>query len=210
VSCSSGFALESVFIVNAFWASVRTVRRSADSASRVTRWRSISTHNQPRNQRVNTTGLRTVLAVAMILAAGCAHAGAGAAPGDARELLDRRDAAFRAAAADRDTERLAGFFAEDATLHVAGMPAVRGREAIGRFYENVHRFLAATTSTPESHRIATSADLAYSTGSTTNEFRSPEGTTSYAGKYATVWVWRDGNWFVSLHSVSSDRSDPGR
>jgi uncharacterized protein (TIGR02246 family) len=158
---------------------------------------------------VNTTGLRIILAVAMILASGCVRAGAGAVPGGARDLLDGRDEAFRAAAADRDTERLAGFFAEDAELHVAGMPAIRGRDAIGRFYENVHRFLAATTATPTSHRIATSADLAYSTGSTTNEFRSPEGTTSYTGKYATVWVWQNGNWYVSLHSVSSDRSDPG-
>jgi len=151
---------------------------------------------------------RAILAFVLVLAAGCAHAGGAAARATA--LLDQRDAAFRAAAADRDTERLASFFTDDATLHVAGMPAIRGREAIGRFYENVHRFLASTSATPESHRIAASADLAYSTGSTRNEFRSPDGTASYTGKYATVWVWRDANWYVSLHSLSSDRSDPSR
>jgi len=151
---------------------------------------------------------RTFLVFVLMLVTGCAHAGR-TAPG-ATALLDQRDAAFRGAAADRDTERLASFFTDDATLHVAGMPAIHGREAIGRFYENVHRFLASTSATPESQRVAASADLAYSTGSTTNEFRSPEGTTSYTGKYATVWVWRDGNWYVSLHSLSSDRSDAGR
>jgi len=160
---------------------------------------------------VNSTLRRSLAAplLLLLLAGACAHI-ANAASDDAATRLERREAAFHAAAADRDAERVTAFFADDAVLHVAGMPEIRGREAIGRFYANMYRFLAATRATPVSRQAASSGDLAYSTGRTVNEFRGPDGVVSYAGKYALVWTRQDGEWLVSLYAVSSDQPDAAR
>jgi uncharacterized protein (TIGR02246 family) len=158
---------------------------------------------------VNSTLRRSLAAPLLLLAGACAHI-ANAASDDAATRLERHEAAFHAAAADRDAERVAAFFADDAVLHVAGMPEIRGREAIGRFYANMYRFLAATRATPVSRQAASSGDLAYSTGRTVNEFRGPDGEVSYAGKYALVWTRHDGEWLVSLYAVSSDQPDAAR
>ncbi|HSJ08094.1 MAG TPA: nuclear transport factor 2 family protein, partial [Longimicrobiales bacterium] len=105
---------------------------------------------------------------------------------------------------------LANYFADDALLHVAGMPPVRGRDDIARFYSNVFRFLAASTPVPEALRMSEGADVAWGAGRVRNVFDGPEGRVEYEGKYAAVWERRDGEWLLALYAVSSDAPESRR
>lgn len=148
------------------------------------------------------TRTRTLFALVLLLVAGCAHhPDAGARSTEGPE--PRQDELF-AALAGRDAPRVAGFFAEDAVLHVAGMPPVEGRVAIQQFYHNLFRFLLESRLTPGPTVASASRDLAYSTGRTSNTFRGADGATSYGGRYALVWRRLDGEWKVVLYAVSSD------
>jgi len=53
--------------------------------------------------------------------------------------------------------------------------------------------------------MSAGGDMAYSFGQTTNQFRGPEGTESYAGKFALVWCKVEGEWVIVLYSVSSNQ-----
>jgi ketosteroid isomerase-like protein len=147
---------------------------------------------------------------ALVILAAAALASACGQTRDGRERLEARHGEFVAALAARDADRIATLFAVDAVLHVANMPPIEGRDAIHRFYGNTFRFLTASRSTPETLRIATSSDLAYATGSVTNEFRGAEGLVEYEGKYVLIWRHDDGDWHVALYSLSSNHPADSR
>lgn len=126
-----------------------------------------------------------------------------------RELLAQRQGEFFAALEARDPDRTAALFADDAVLHVAGMPPIEGRVAIHRFYGNLFGFLSASRATPERLHLSVSADLAYGIGRASNEFRGPEGPVEYAGKYLLVWRRTADDWFIAVYSVSSDQAEAG-
>lgn len=145
-------------------------------------------------------------ALALLLVSGCAHRPPSLS--DAyRQVLHQQERAFLAALGARDAAQTAAFFAEDATLHVAGMPPVQGRPAVERFYGNVFRFMRASEATPEHTRISSAGDMAYSVGRVRNAFGGPEGTVEYAGKYLLVWEKREGAWRIVLYGVSNDESE---
>lgn len=127
-----------------------------------------------------------------------------------RELLDRRQREFLTALATKDHRVAAQFFADDATLHIANMPAVQGRSEIVRFYANLFRFLEASAVTPETMHMSDSGDLAYSIGRASNTFRGAQRLTEYSGKYLLVWRKHEGRWAIAAYSVSSDQSDAAR
>jgi ketosteroid isomerase-like protein len=152
---------------------------------------------------------RLLLAAAVLLGACTAHRPASPDAGG-RDELERRHAGFLWATDARNADGIAGYFAEDAVLHVAGMPPVRGRADIVRFHANVFRFLAASTTVPEVLRMSDSADMAYGAGRVQNAFDGPDGLVEYEGKYAAVWERRDGEWYLALYAVSSDAPESGR
>jgi uncharacterized protein (TIGR02246 family) len=173
---------------------------------------------RPRARSVSTAVL---LCLAPALLASCApHPDAAGhpvpgAPGESREpgpgaqavvsgALESRQAEFLAALADRDLERATALFAEDAVLHVAGMPPVRGRAAIERFYGNVFRFMTSSTPELEAVRASTGGDMAWSAGRVSNVFAGPDGSTTHGGKFVLVWERRDATWLIVLYGVSSD------
>jgi uncharacterized protein (TIGR02246 family) len=121
---------------------------------------------------------------------------------------EQRQAEFFAAIADRDADRTASFFADDAVLQVANMPPVEGREAIRGFYGNLFGFLSASSATPERLEVAASGDMAWSIGESRSTFRRPDGELSYTGKYALVWRKQDGAWRVALYAISSNERSP--
>jgi ketosteroid isomerase-like protein len=129
---------------------------------------------------------------------------------DDRDRLEARQGEFVAALAARDSDSLAALFAADAVLHVANMPPIEGRDAIHRFYGNTFRFLSASRSMPETLHIGTSGDLAYATGSATNEFSGADGVVEYEGKYVLIWKHDDGDWQVALYSLSSNHPADSR
>jgi len=150
-----------------------------------------------------------IVGLAVLLASACAPRGvptAGAEYGP----LEQRQAAFLAAMAARDAERTAAFFADGAVLHIAGMPAIEGRDAIRGFYGNMFGFLAESAAVPRTLELSAGGDMAYSHGTTSNTFRGPQGTSTYTGKYVLVWRRIDGDWRIVLYAVSSDAADAGR
>jgi ketosteroid isomerase-like protein len=153
-------------------------------------------------------GTPIIIAACILLAGACAHTPATTV-GAERGRVEQRQAAFLAALAARDGAAVTAHFAPDAVLHVANMPAIRGREAIGGFYGNVFRFMAASQATPETLRVAANGDMAWSSGRVVNTFQSPQGTTGFAGKYLLVWERRDADWQIVVYSISSD-ADPSR
>jgi branched-chain amino acid transport system substrate-binding protein len=118
---------------------------------------------------------------------------------------EKRQDEFLAAMAARDADRVAAMFADDAVLHIAGMPPIAGRAAIHRFYGNMFGFLSASSATPESLHV--SGDMAYGTGHSSNEFRGADGPVSYAGKYLLVWKREGSEWFIAAYSISSNQPD---
>lgn len=135
--------------------------------------------------------------------AGCSGPTGGA---DAPGLEARMDAFFQAME-EGASEEVAGFFAEDGIVHVAGMPEIRGRGAIEGFYSNLFGFLESSAAVPGSLRMAAEGSMAFVAGSTTNAFRGPEGSVEYAGKFLLVWVRDDGEWRIGAYSVSSDAAE---
>lgn len=150
-----------------------------------------------------------VLVVALLLSASCVDRSAASAGLD-RESLERRQGQFLAALAARDADATAERFAEDALLHMAGMPPVAGREAIRRFYGNVFGFLEETGAAPASLEVASAGDLAYSVGATRNAFRGPDGPVEYEGKFVLVWRKVDDDWLIAVYAISSDAPEGGR
>jgi ketosteroid isomerase-like protein len=150
---------------------------------------------------------RSFAVAALLLAAVVATACAPrvASGGDAgRAQLEERQAAFLAAMTARDAAAIGAMFAEDAVLHVAGRPPVIGAAAIQQFYAGMFNFLAGSSATVQTVRVASSGDMAWSQGSTVNEFRRPEGSVSYAGKFLLVWQRVAGDWRIVAYGISSD------
>lgn len=146
-----------------------------------------------------------LLAVFAVLAAVSCTGRSAASLEDARERLDQRENEFLAALAARDADGTAELFAENGVLHVANMPPVEGRDAIRGFYGNVFGFLTASEAHPRSSRLSDAADMAYSIGTTSNEFAGPDGPVAYAGKYLLVWERLEGEWMIVVYSISSDQ-----
>lgn len=139
----------------------------------------------------------------------CAHRPA-IDPATEHNRLEQRQATFLSAFAARDLDQATEHFATDAVLHVASMPAIRGRSAIREFYGNVFRFMTASEATPETTRLSGSADMAYTVGRVTNTFRGEQGPVEYEGKYLLGWERREGTWSIVFYSISSNRPDTSR
>lgn len=149
------------------------------------------------------------LFVCLLLAVGCA--GAPTVPTvDHGADLAQRQTAFHAAMHAKDAQALSALFAEGGVVHVAGMPAVEGREAIAQFYANLFRFLAGTEARPDALRLAADGSMAYEVGRTANAFVGPQGRTTHVGKYLLVWERGGEGWLVAAYSVGSDQRDGAR
>jgi ketosteroid isomerase-like protein len=150
-----------------------------------------------------------LLCLFALIAAACAH-DPSLSPHDERAALQERERGFLAAMGARQVESVLPYFAEEAVLHVANMPPVEGRAAIGRFYGNVFRFLQSSTTTPERLQVSRSGDLAYSAGRVNNTFAGGEGSVEYGGKYLLIWEKRAEEWAVVFYSVSNDQPERPR
>jgi ketosteroid isomerase-like protein len=153
--------------------------------------------------------ITAMASAALIVSTACAHQPTLQTEGEYRRLEARQNS-FLEGLSSRDLERTTGHFSDDATLHVANMPALHGREAIGRFYGNVFRFMRESTAVPEMIEMSRSGDLAYSTGKVSNAFESEEGRIRYSGKYLLVWKRVAGEWLIAHYGISNDHPEPSR
>lgn len=164
--------------------------------------------------RLSCRRLCAGLALALVLGlpAACGPGGAGEWGSfdldAAREALAEQESAFFQAMSEGDADRMAELFAEDAIVHVADRPPIRGRGAIRDFYGTLFGFLASSTATPDVTRLSADGQMAFGAGATSNEFRGPEGRIRYSGKYLLVWISTDEGWRVVAYAVSGDGGDP--
>ena len=131
---------------------------------------------------------------------------AATADDDARTALEQRQGALIDALQALDAERVSAFFAEDAQVHVANMPPLRGREAIGGMFARVYRFMESAEYQAES--LTVGGDLAFSTGSVTTTFPGESGAAVFTGKFSLVWRLSDGQWQVVFYAISNNQSGP--
>ena len=110
-----------------------------------------------------------------------------------------------AAEVRRDIETVLNAYAPDAILHVPGMPALVGREAMRPV---VKEFLALPF-TDEVMKgraviVAASGDLAYDIGADNLVTKTAAGQTEEAGKSIIIYRKIDGQWKVTANSYSTD------
>jgi len=122
----------------------------------------------------------------------------------ADSALEQKFEALQQAMLDKDHERLSELFAYDGMLHIANMPPVEGRPAIGGFFSRLFFFLESTRYTHEYTAIATGNDIAWMTGSVVNTFAGDRESSSYDGKFLMIWENSDDGWQIALYSVSNN------
>jgi ketosteroid isomerase-like protein len=149
-------------------------------------------------------------ALVLALASACATLPPRTAPDADAAGLAMRERSLLEALSARDAAATSRHFAEDAVLHVAGMPPVSGRAAIHDFYHTVFRFLRASEPESETLRVSSGGDMGYGTGRVTNVFDGEGGPVRHVGKYILVWERREGEWLVTAYGISSDRAEPVR
>jgi len=149
----------------------------------------------------NSRSLRTTLGVgalaAVLLAAGCAPAPPAVDTTALARQLVQLDDAWSVAAASRNADSVASFYAEDAVAYPPNMPVAVGRAAArdvwaGAFVEPTYNLSWVTTASG----VAPSGDLGYTAGTFQDSYTGPDGTTvSATGKYLCVWKKQaDGSW----------------
>jgi uncharacterized protein (TIGR02246 family) len=114
---------------------------------------------------------------------------------------------WTAAAAAKDAEKFASFYAEDANLMFANAPDVKGataiREAAGGMMKDANFALSFETTAVQ---VARSGDLAYELGTysmtTTNPKTKKPATEK--GNYVVVWTKQPGKWKAIVDAPISD------
>jgi len=117
--------------------------------------------------------------------------------------------AWTAAAAARDGNRMADFFAEGAFVMYPRPAATIGRAANRDVWiEFFHRPKAAHPLTTDSVIVAASGDLAYTQGRWALSYDGAQGLVSAGGRYIAVWRPSDGEWRIVALSANAHRPPP--
>jgi len=143
-------------------------------------------------------GLRSILivggAVVALFSLSCALAADTAAMAKA---LTRLDDEWSRAAATRDADRVASFYAEDAIAYPPNEPIAIGRPAAKNVWASyfVDPTFSITWKTDHAG-VSTSGDLGFTTGTFEDSSKGPDGK-RVVGKGKYVCIWRkenDGSW----------------
>jgi len=139
-----------------------------------------------------------------LLSASCAPATDTAA---LAAQLTQLDDAWSKAAATRNADSVASFYAADAIAYPPNMPAAVGQAAArdvwaGGFADSTYA-ISWTTSTA---RVAASGELGYTAGTYQESYRGPDGNpATVKGKYLCVWAKQpDGTWKATNDMWNAD------
>jgi len=136
-----------------------------------------------------------VLGAAALVSFGC---GSGINVEAERAALLERDRAWAAAAGENDPELVFPYWTDDAVIHAAGIPAVRGKAAIRKFVASsrAQRGFSITWE-PLEATVSQAGDLGYTVGSYQVSVEGPDGAPAIRrGTYLSAWrksedsVWR--------------------
>ncbi len=147
----------------------------------------------------------------LAVSAGCAPAPAPDTRVADEAALRAADAAFSKASESRSLDRIAAYFADDATLLPPNSPMLSSHDAIRKMFGDMLAmpgFLLTWQATKV--EVAKSGDVGFSLGTFTMAMTGPDGKPAADhGKYATVWRKQaDGNWKVIVDMFNSDTPAP--
>jgi ketosteroid isomerase-like protein len=138
---------------------------------------------------------RITLVLGLLFSAACAPRAADTAALAAH--LTELDAAWSKAAATKNADSIASFYASDAVAYPPNMPAAVGQAAArdvwaAGFADSTY----AVSWTTARAGVAKSGDLGYTAGTYQEAYRGPDGATVLTnGKYLCVWALQaDGSW----------------
>ena len=146
--------------------------------------------------------LAAVGALALLMATGCASTGGGDAQASARWLAQLDDD-WSAAAAARDVERVASYYADDAIAYPPNEPAAHGRAAAKAVWAAYLADPSFSISWKTTHsEVSPGGDLGFTAGTYEDSFRGPDGRMVHeVGKYLCVWRKQaDGSW-KAIHDM---------
>jgi len=144
---------------------------------------------------------------ALLLAAGCLLAQGGAIPTTAAEAVRENETRWNREFEQRDVERIAAHYSDDATMMAPGFPAVRGRDAIRTALQKMLTDSAFSLRFETSRvEVSKGGDVAWSEGSYTVTMTDPntKKPVSSSGSYVTVYRLEAGGW-----RAVSDIASPG-
>lgn len=129
------------------------------------------------------------------------------------QTIRARAQEFDDAVAAKDAAALAALYADDATVHPPGEPAMSGAAAVQEDWASTFEEMpdATVDGETESVIVAGSGDLAVETGRYTFSATGPDGAAlTEEGKYISVWrLQDDGTWKIAVESYSSNSGAEG-
>jgi ketosteroid isomerase-like protein len=144
--------------------------------------------------------LATVVAFSVLVPASSALAAGMDAPAKALAKLDDD---WAKAAATRDADRVASFYAEDAIAYPPNEPAAIGRLAAKKVWA---AYLADPTfkiSWKTTHAgVSKSGDLGYTAGTYEDSYKGPDGKlVTEKGKYVCTWKKQEDGTWKAIHDI---------
>lgn len=148
--------------------------------------------------RRHVAGLLGVLVTAVTLSfLGLSTPASAGAGDDPAQILIKLDDDWSKAAATRDPERVASFYAEDAIAYPPNEPVAVGKAAAKKVWANYLSDSSFSISWKTLHAgVAKSGDLGFTSGSYEASFNGPDGKKVVEkGKYLCNWQkQKDGSW----------------
>lgn len=147
-------------------------------------------------------GIRCLLAVCGAFAVLFSVSFALAADMDANaKALAKLDDAWSKAAATKDAERVASFYAEDAIAYPPNEPAAVGKTAAKKVWAAYFADPTFSISWKTTHAEVT-GHLGYTAGTYEASFKGPDGkTVNEKGKYACVWRKQKDRTWKAIHDI---------
>lgn len=149
----------------------------------------------------------TLGAAGLLLSTACAPAPVPVDTAALAAQLTQLDDAWSAAAATRNADSVASFYATDAVAYPPNMPVAVGRAAArdvwaGGFADSTYTISWTTTAA----RVAASGDMGFTAGTYQESYRGADGTPVTAtGKYLCVWAKQaDGSWKATNDMWNAD------
>jgi ketosteroid isomerase-like protein len=127
------------------------------------------------------------------------------------KVLAKLDDDWSKAAATRDPDRVASFYAEDAIAYPPQEPAAIGRPAARKVWAAYFADKSFTISWKTVHaEVAKSGDLGYTTGTYEASFKGPDDKlVNEKGKYVCIWKkHKDGSW-KAIHDMWNQNARQG-
>lgn len=113
-----------------------------------------------------------------------------------RSEIEALTASYQAARRAGDGAAIAALYADDAVIHPANKPAIRGREALDAYFTGPNGDSSAVTFTTNDVVASEAGDMAYEVGT----IAEPTG----PGKYLTVYRKTPDGWRIAADTWSSD------